>query len=118
MALTREEILAADDLPTWTLAVPEWGGEVRMRALNGAQYEEVELRLHRFKSSPTGEGWRGMKLLVARYSMVSESGDPLFDTKTIDQLSTKNAAALERVFKSAMAGNGMLKEDVEKLEKN
>ena len=37
MALTREQILEADDLPTESLDVPEWGGEVLIRALNGAQ---------------------------------------------------------------------------------
>ena len=40
--LTKEAILAADDLPREKVDVPEWGGEVYVRALTGAQMQPVE----------------------------------------------------------------------------
>ncbi len=36
-ALTGEEILGADDLPTEVVPVPEWDGTVIVRTLTGAE---------------------------------------------------------------------------------
>ena len=41
-ALTRDEILGADDLKTESVKVPEWGGTVLVRELTGAERDEWE----------------------------------------------------------------------------
>ena len=43
--LSKAAILAADDLPTIDIAVPEWGGSVRIRALTAGQREELEAEI-------------------------------------------------------------------------
>ena len=40
--LNKAAILAAEDLKTETVAVPEWGGEVRVRTLTGTERDAFE----------------------------------------------------------------------------
>ena len=38
--LSRDDILNADDLTIETVAVPEWGGEVNVKTLTGAEKDK------------------------------------------------------------------------------
>ena len=118
MALTREQILEADDLPTESLDVPEWGGEVLIRALNGAQREEIEVRSHKAKTSGEALGWKGLKALVASYVIVDEHGKPQFTEKDVKVLSQKSSGALDRIFEKVLSMNAMSKKDAEELAGN
>jgi hypothetical protein len=40
--LSRDDILNADDLTIETIAVPEWGGEVNVKTLTGAEKDKWE----------------------------------------------------------------------------
>ena len=40
--LTRNEILAVDDLQTQKVDVPEWGGSVYVRGLTGSERDALE----------------------------------------------------------------------------
>ncbi|MFH1485036.1 MAG: hypothetical protein ABIH46_03110 [Chloroflexota bacterium] len=42
--LSLEEILAADDIATKSVSVPEWGGQVEIRGLTKAQQQAVRAR--------------------------------------------------------------------------
>ena len=39
--LTRDDILAADDMAYQNVSVPEWGGSVRVRTLCGADRSRI-----------------------------------------------------------------------------
>ena len=43
--LTKEAILAADDLPRETVLVPEWGGDVYVRTMSGTDRDAFESSL-------------------------------------------------------------------------
>lgn len=95
--LTRDEILAADDLPTDTVVVKSWGGEVRVRALSGLELEEFTDWAE--KSKP------GKVLSMAAYvacSVVDEKGDRVFTIEDAPKLAKKNQRALADIFACAM----------------
>lgn len=116
--LTREQILEADDLPTEELEVPEWGGTVVLRALNGEQREEIEVRSHKAKATGDALGWKGLKALVATYVVVDEAGKPLFTAKDVASLAKKSSTVLDRIFERVLTMNGMTKQDAEDLAGN
>jgi hypothetical protein len=110
--LTRDAILGADDLPKEKVEVPEWGGEVYVRTMTGAERDAFEKQ------------WAGGKVpdnvragLVAK-TVVDESGTRLFKDSDVTNLGAKSALVLDRLFDVAQKLNGLSKRDVEVLEKN
>lgn len=115
--LTRKQILEANDITTEVVEVPEWGGEVLVKALTGSERDSLEKSLveMRKKQVVIKDNIRA-KFVAA--SVVDESGDMLFTEADIAALGQKSAAALERVFKVAQKLAGLSDSDVEELEKN
>jgi hypothetical protein len=99
--LTKAAILAANDLPTRDVAVPEWGGSVRIRSMTAEERDAFEAAQIAAKT----DGFVVVPNLRARYvssCIVGEDGQPLFSEGEIGALGRKSAAALDRVF-SAIA---------------
>lgn len=115
--LTKEAILAASDLRFETVAVPEWGGEVRIRAWNGTARDEYEqsLVLDRDEKS---KNIRNVRARIVAFSVVGEDGELLFSAADIEALGKKSAKALDRVFEKVQKLNALSDQDVEALEKN
>lgn len=118
--LNREEILAASDLKTETVEVPEWGGQVIVKTLMGFERDEFEASLF---IGPDGKPTIGRtaenvraKLIAA--STVDEAGARMFTAEDVEALGKKSAKALDRVFSAAQAVNGMGRREVEALAKN
>lgn len=120
--LTKAQILAADDIKTEVVEVPEWGGQVLVRALDGAgrdQFEAEFLQIDTSGAKPTYE----MDLLNARarlvaLSLVDEKLQRLFTDDDVISLGKKSAAALDRVYAVAQRLSGLSKQDIEDLQKN
>jgi hypothetical protein len=113
--LTRQAILAASDLTSEEVAVPEWGGTVTVRTLTGTERNAFAASL----VGPDGkvDARRYNHRLVAA-SMVDETGAPLFALDEVDMLAAKSGPALERVFAVAERLNGASQQAVEAAEKN
>jgi hypothetical protein len=116
--LGRAAILAAQDMGTEDIEVPEWGGSVRIKTLTGAERDEWE------QSVTVGKG-RNREVAIANLRakllvivIVDENGKAVFDYSDIQALGKKSAKALERVFDAARKLNGLTDEDVEELAKN
>lgn len=115
--LTKDEILAADDLQYADVPVPEWGGTVRIRTLTGEERDNFEEKIIK----RDGQGNRvGMdlnqfraKLLVR--TMVDEDGKRIFTEQDIHALGRKSSAAMDKVFVQVRELNRMTDEDVEQL---
>ena len=88
--LNKEQILAADDLPRETVAVPEWGGDVIVQCLSFAQSEAM-------LSAANGDSEIFAIRLLAN-SLVDESGKPLFTAENIIDLKAKNSKVLARLI--------------------
>jgi hypothetical protein len=114
--LSREEILGADDRKTEDVAVPEWGGSVRVRSMSGKERDAYEAGIVQMR----GDGSRKVTLENIRARLVSltvvgEDGERLFSESDIGVLGDKSAAALERVFDVARKLSGLSEDDVEEL---
>jgi len=115
MFLTRDQILGADDIPTEVIDVPEWGGQVKIRGLTGAEKDRFEQDSMQGKGKDTKMNLINIRARLVALSIVDESGRRIFGKHDIEALGKKSAAALERVFTAAQKLNGLTDDDVEGL---
>ena len=99
--LTREQIIQSDDLPTETIQVPEWGGEVKVRTMTGTDRDS-------FEASLIGKEGRleNVRARLVSLTLCDELGNRLFGDADINVLG-KSAKALDRVFSVAQRLNGI-----------
>ena len=116
--LTRDQILAAQDLKTEEVKVPEWGGSVRVRSLDGAERDEFEQQMLETRGANTRVNMRNSRARLVAASVVDEQGKTLFTPADVEKLGGKSAKALNRVFEVAQRLSGLTREDVEELAKN
>jgi hypothetical protein len=116
--LDRDAILAATDLQTEDVEVPEWGGWLRVKALNGAERDQFEASVVERKGKKSRMNTRNLRARLVAMAVVDEKNKPLFKTTDIEALGKKSAAALDRVFDVAMRLAGMRDEDIEELTEN
>ena len=116
--LTKSAILAANDLKTQDVDVPEWGGAVRVRAFSGRERDAFEASLVRGDGKDRKVDLTNMRARLVALSVVDEAGQRLFTDEEVDLLGAKSGAALDRVFAVAQELNGLSGADVEALVKN
>lgn len=116
--LTREQILAANDLPTIEVDVPEWGGTVRVSTMTaGARDKYEKLFIGRDGKASLLNATNIRAALVA-FTLVDADGKRVFVDGDIERLSNKSAAAVDRIFEASAKLNKVTKQDVDELEKN
>ena len=116
--LSKADILGCSDLRFETVAVPEWGGSVRVRTLSGAERDAFEATLMKTlngKRVPDMDNLRA-KLLAA--TVVDEEDKPIFGVHDLVALGRKSAVAIDRIFSVAQRLNAMAPESVEESIKN
>lgn len=96
--LSKEGILAAQDVKHEDVSVPEWGGEVRVRMMTGTERDAFTASLLGADGKPDMENYR-IRLVAA--SMVDEEGRLLFGAGEVAALGAKSGVALDRVFQVA-----------------
>lgn len=111
--LTRDQILAADDLKSEDVEVPEWGGSVRVIVMTGAARDAFQEQM---AESDKSISYFHNSLLVA--TTVGDDGAPLFTAADMGALRSKSAAAVTRVAAVAERLNGFGAKAVETAEKN
>ena len=116
MALSRADILGADDLPKKEVSVPEWGGHVWVRTMTGTERDAFEAALLNGESKATNLG--NIRARMASMTLCDDVGERLFVAEDIEELGAKSAAALDRVFAVAQELNHFGDKDVEDLAKN
>jgi hypothetical protein len=88
--LSRDELLALDDLPTIDLPIPEWGGRaVRLRALTKG--EQLDIRR---EATVGGEIDAELVELLA---IVAALEEPKLSKEDVGILRARNAAAINRI---------------------
>lgn len=111
--LSKEAILSAHDIRTEDVAIPEWGGNVRIAVMSGlARDKFVELQ---------GDGKSAFSEFQARLlvsTVVDGSGLPLFADADIEALRGKSKAVLDRLMAVAMRINSLGPDAAEEAEKN
>lgn len=96
--LSREQILAAHDLQSEEVPVPEWGGSVRVRMMTGAERDALGASLLGADRKVDMSQYR-IRLLAA--CLVDEAGVPLFAPDEVGLLAAKSGVALDRVYRVA-----------------
>lgn len=119
--LDKAAILAATDLGHEDVAVPEWGGTVRVRVMSGHERDAWEASfitqaLDRGRGGLAGSMQNVRARLVAQTAVDADNAR-LFTDSDVEALGAKSAAALDRVFAVAQRLNGLNEKDIEELGK-
>ena len=114
MALTRDQILAADDMGLLEIAVPEWGGSVFVRVMTVGERDSYENEWMVNKN----KGVDNFRSKFLQRVLCDEKGELMFKADEIALLAKKSAMAITRVWEAAMKHNALSDNDVEELAKN
>jgi len=112
--LNRDEILNAQDIKREVVAVPEWGGEVCVQGMSGAQRDEFEQTWAQKADGIVPN----IRATFAAWSICDDDGKRLFTTADIEALGKKSANALDRIFAVAQRLSGLSDTDTEELVKS
>lgn len=115
--LTRDAILQVEDLKRELVSVPEWGGDVFVRSLNGAERDKFEASVLEQRGKSQKMNLENIRAKMASMTICDEHGNRLFSDGDIQALAKKNAAALDRVFSVARRLSGLGENEVEELAK-
>lgn len=113
--LTRKDILTADDIKRELVPVPEWGGDVYVRGLTGAEVDKFSEASIKQRGKNQVVNMEGIRARLVSMSICDENGKRLFTDADVTALSGKSSAALIRLFKIAQRLSGLGEEDVEEL---
>jgi|SRR6266478_4075628 len=120
--LTREEILAKDDQKLEEVKVPEWGGSVFVKTMDGPGRVGFEVAIVKRRPKPTETEEKPkhryvMECMLA-FSVCDADKNMMFQPDDIEKLADKNGAALARIFKVAARLNPVFDDDIDEIEKN
>lgn len=114
MLLSKSAILGASDLPHEDVAVPAWGGSVRVRTMTGAERDDFRSSIASEDGVPVGKF--SAALLAA--TCIDEAGVRLFTMDDMEALQAKSASSLDAPAAVAMRLNGLGATAVEDAVKN
>lgn len=117
MLLSKEQILNADDRRFEDVAVPEWGGSVRIAEMSGLARNNFEMSLIKeiSKDGTPVQDLSNISNKLLAVCIVDENFKPLF---TVDELSDKNNRVLNRLYSIAERLNAVTQTSVEDAAKN
>lgn len=111
MLLDKSAIMAANDLPSKIVEVPQWGGSVKVRGMTAGERD-------RFEDMIRTQGMAALRATMAGMCIIDEDGKRLFTDIEINKLAGKSAEALDIIVEAASLLSGLTEEDAEYLEKN
>lgn len=111
--LNRSQIFEAEDRkPSLTrVHVPEWGGDVFVRVMTGAERDAFEGYFETCRH-------KNLRAYLAVCVCCDEHGKDIFQADDLEALGAKSSAALDRIFPVALRVNRLRKKDIEELEGN
>ena len=117
--LSRDAILAAQDIETETVDVPEWGGSVQVRGLTGGQRDAYQQSLvGSAKGKSVAVNMQHATARLVAWCVIDEAGARMFKDADVVALSQKSGAALQRVFEVATRLSGLDEGAVEEMAAN
>jgi hypothetical protein len=108
MALSKADILGANDIKITKVDVPEWGGEVYVRTLKGVERDQFEDQYQQSKM----QNFRARFLVLA---LCDEAGVRVFSDDDAKLLAEKSSAVLGSLFDKAWEINAMSTKAVDDL---
>ena len=117
--LSRDAILGADDFEYESVNLPEWGGEVRVRAMTAQQRARWEGQMAEIHQSNKGfEKFGQAAIQIVVWCVVDEDGKPVFTDKDVAALGRKSSAPISRIREVVMRLSKMGPDDVEAAEED
>lgn len=116
MSKLREKILNSQDIKQQLVHVPEWESDILVKSMTGKERSLLFSTAIDAKGKLDFEKAYPIILIATAYD--PETGEKVFGPADMEQLNTKNAAAMERVAKVAMKLSGLDADAVERAEKN
>jgi hypothetical protein len=108
--LTRDEILAVDDLKLEKVEVPEWGGYVMVKPMTAIARD-------RFEKQHSDGKLKNYRATIMARCICDDTGNLIFTEADIEALSKKSASAGSRVYNVVLDMSGITKEDEAEMEK-
>lgn len=118
MMLTREAILASQDIKTERVEVPEWGGYVWVKGLSAHEREQFELAATFERDGQRQVSWGQLQARLVAMTVVDEHGERLFSDADVAILATKSAQAIMRIFAVAQRLAALRAEDLDEIRAN
>ena len=116
--LTREKIIEIMDIQRELVSVPEWGGEVYVRGLNGSERDAFESSIVAMHGKKSSVDMHNIRAKLAAATICGEDGSLMFSEADVAALGKKSAAALDRIYNAATRLSGISEADVDELAKN
>lgn len=114
MGLTREAILAAKFERLKRVSVPEWGGDVWIKAMTAGDRDDFEAA-HRAMREAGDDPLRDVKIRLVIATACDEAGVKLFADADAATLREHPAGAIDALADVAMELAGMTRRDAETL---
>lgn len=116
--LTADQIRkhGSDELPTETVDIPEWGGQVRVQGMTGRQRDRFEAGLLERRGRVDVPNVDNIRAKVVAACLVDEDGTRLFNDPDADELGDYPAAIIERIYKVAARLSGIGDDDIDELQ--
>lgn len=113
--LNKKQILEAPDIKTELVPVPEWGGEVYVKGMSGAERDQFEGSLIQQRGKAQRMNLENIRAKLASLTICDKDGKRLFSEADVKALSEKSAGALQRIFTVAQKLSGISDSDVDEL---
>lgn len=112
----RDQILAANDIPSEKVPVPEWGVTVEVRGMTGAERTRI------MDKAVDQQGGVNLQFvypeIVIATSFDDITGEQIFKPSDRDTLLTKSAVALDRLAQVGMKLSGFTQESSDEAGKD
>lgn len=117
--LTADQILDAPDLEEKFVHVPEWGGDVKIRAFSKAAQQQLRRDATVITIGANGKPEEDVDSnKLERLSFVAGVIEPVFAADQADRLAEKSAKAFDRVLKAIFGLSAMSEESKKAAEKS
>lgn len=115
MLLSKQQIDNADDRKYEDVAVPEWGGSVRIAEMSGAARDSYEASLITISNGETKQDLSNIRAKLVSACLVDEDFKPIYSA---DELGNKSGKVLDKLFAIADRINAVTQDQVDTAAKN
>ena len=116
--LTKEQILAAEDLDYEEVEIKEWGGKVRLRCMTGTERDAFESAIYKIKGDKVEANRENFRSELLSRVLCNKDNKLLFNPREVKALGGKSGRVIDRLFDIAQKINGIGQSDIEELTKN
>jgi len=117
--LTKEDIALISDIKVEEVAVPEWGGVICMKEMNGVGRDAFEKEVTARTGKSSSMDCTGLRPLLLSLVLCDSAGTLLYEgDEGIKILNEKSAKVIGRLFDLAQKMNNIGEEALEQAEKN